>query len=166
VPAIVDALAAHGLGAVPVLAAGGIMDGRGIAAALALGAEGVFLGTRFAAARESGIFPDWRDKLLAAGPEDVVISRAATGRPARAVRNRLVAAMADGTRAGMPPLAFPHQAVALAPITAAARERRDADFVYLAAGQGIGALTQAEPAGEIVAKLVEGTLAALERLGA
>lgn len=166
IPAVVDALAASGSGGTPVLAAGGIMDGRGIAAALALGAEGVFLGTRFSAARESGIFPDWRARLLAAEAEDVVVSRAATGRPARAVRNRLVAQIHDGSRDGTSPLAFPHQAMALGGIMAAARERGDADFLYLAAGQGIGALTQAEPAGEIVAKLVEETLAALERLGA
>src|SRR5262249_17840979 len=70
VPAVVDAVAP-----VPVLAAGGISDGRGIAAALALGAQGVWLGTRFLLAEEAPIHPDYRDHLVAAHAEDAQYAR-------------------------------------------------------------------------------------------
>ena len=70
VPAVVDAVAP-----VPVLAAGGIVDGRGIAAALALGAQGVWLGTRFLLAEEAAVHPDYREHLLRARAEDAVYAR-------------------------------------------------------------------------------------------
>ncbi len=164
VPAVIDALAAEGFGDIPVLAAGGIMDGRGIAAALALGAAGVLLGTRFAAATDSGIFPNWRETLLSASGEDVVVSRGIIGRPARAIRNRLVAHVSEAAAAGTPPLSYPHQAIALTPIMEAARTREDAEYLYLAAGQGVGALTRPESASEIVATLIAETSAVLARL--
>jgi nitronate monooxygenase len=160
VPAIVDAVP----DSVPVIAAGGIMDGRGVAAALTLGAGGVLLGTRFAAAREAGIGPNWRARLLAAVETDAVVSRAATGRPARALRNRLVETVVAGDRAGTPPLAYPHQAVAIGDLVAAGRERDEPDLLYIAAGQGVRALREEEGAAEIVARLVRETEAVLERM--
>jgi nitronate monooxygenase/enoyl-[acyl-carrier protein] reductase II len=67
IPQVVDAVAP-----VPVLAAGGIADGRGLAAALALGAQGVSLGTRFLASSECGVHPEWKDQIVAATSEDAV----------------------------------------------------------------------------------------------
>lgn len=164
VPAVIDALVAEGFGGIPVLAAGGIMDGRGIAAVLALGAAGVLLGTRFAAASEAGIFPNWRETLLAATAEDAIVSRSITGRPARAFRNRLVAQVSAAAAAGTQPLSYPHQVIALTPIMETARARENADFLYLAAGQGVSALTRTERAAEIVATLVAETQGVLDRL--
>src|SRR5436853_786445 len=82
VPQVVDAVD------VPVVATGGILDGRGVAAALALGAAGAQLGTRFMLAREAGTAPGYREALLRALETDTIVTTAFTGRPARSIRNR------------------------------------------------------------------------------
>jgi nitronate monooxygenase len=146
-PQVVDAAPP----AVPVVAAGGIMDGRGILAALALGASGVMLGTRFALARESGITPWWRARMRGATPEQTIISSAFTGRPARAISNRLVAALDE---AGVDPLPYPFQVLATFDLLMAAVQRNDADTGYFACGQGIAMADDDEPAAEIISGLV------------
>ena len=83
VPQIVDAVGAR----VPVVAAGGIFDGRGLAAALALGADGVWVGTRFIATPEAHVVSGYRDALLVGHEDDTVITRAYTGKTMRAIRN-------------------------------------------------------------------------------
>ena len=83
VPQIVDAVGDR----VPVVAAGGIFDGRGLAAALALGADGVWMGTRFIATPEARSAPGYKDALLAHDEDGTVVSKAFTGKPMRAVRN-------------------------------------------------------------------------------
>ncbi|MGZ8734873.1 MAG: NAD(P)H-dependent flavin oxidoreductase, partial [Acidimicrobiia bacterium] len=83
VPQIVDAVGAR----VPVVAAGGIFDGRGLAAALALGADGVWIGTRFIATPEARAVPGYKDALLRTAEDGTVVSRAFTGKTLRAVRN-------------------------------------------------------------------------------
>ena len=83
VPQIVDAVGDR----VPVVAAGGIFDGRGLAAALALGADGVWVGTRFIATPEARAVPGYKDALLRTGEDGTVVSRAFTGKTLRAVRN-------------------------------------------------------------------------------
>ena len=96
VPAMVDAVR------VPVVAAGGIADGRGLVAALALGAGGVLMGTRFVATRESEAPPMWKDALLARGADDTVLTRAASGLWGRALRNALSEAFGAGGIPGLP----------------------------------------------------------------
>ncbi len=155
VPQVVDAVA------VPVLAAGGIMDGRGLAAALALGADGVLMGTRFLTARESGVFPAYQQALLRAKAEDTVVSAAPTGRPARSVRNRLTEELAPAVFA---PLPYPLQAMAAIDIYAAAAARGRADLFPLWAGQGVGLLTEGQGAGEIVAETAREAAACIRRL--
>lgn len=111
VPLIVDALS----GAIPVVAAGGIFDGRGLAAALALGADGVWVGTRFIATPEARALPGYRERILEAREDETVISRAFTGKTMRVLKNdttdryeadpaalspfpeQLLTAIADGT---------------------------------------------------------------------
>src|SRR5204863_1059147 len=83
VPLIVDAVGDR----VPVVAAGGIYDGRGLAAALALGADGVWVGTRFIATPEARAAPGYKDALIRTAEDGTVISRAFTGKTLRAVRN-------------------------------------------------------------------------------
>ncbi|HEX6104207.1 MAG TPA: nitronate monooxygenase, partial [Gemmatimonadales bacterium] len=100
VPQVVDAVP------VPVIAAGGIMDGRGVRAALALGAEAAQLGTRFLLAAESGTPPAHRRRLLEATETDTVVTDAFSGRAARAIRNAFVEAFEE---AGVPPLPWPRQ---------------------------------------------------------
>jgi len=128
VPAIVDAVR------VPVLAAGGIMDGRGVVAALALGAAGVQLGTRFLLATESGAPPSYRRRLLAAIDTDTVVTAVYTGRPARGLRNAFIDAF---ERAGVGPLGWPRMGAAALDIFRAS-EAADGEWTPLLAGQGAG----------------------------
>lgn len=159
VPRVVDAVG------VPVVAAGGISDGRGLLAALALGAAGAQPGTRFLLARESGAHPAYRRRLLAATEADTVVTRAFTGRPARGLRNRFVE---EYSRSGEEPLAWPLQRAAAGDIYAASQAADADDYSPMLAGQGVGMLRNEPGAAEIVRELVEGavdTLARLARLG-
>ena len=83
VPLIVDAVD----GAIPVVAAGGIFDGRGLAAALALGADGVWIGTRFIATPEARALPGFRERIIEAHEDDTVVSRAYSGKTMRVIKN-------------------------------------------------------------------------------
>jgi nitronate monooxygenase len=143
VPQVVDAVE------VPVLAAGGVMDGRGLAAALALGAEGVLMGTRFLTARESGIFPSYRQALLDAVDSSTVVSDGPTGRPARSIRNRLT----DDLKS--PSLPYPAQAIAALDVYQAAWAQDRADLFPLWAGQGLRMAVREQPAGEIVEEIAQ-----------
>jgi len=144
VPQMVDAL--H----VPVIAAGGIMDGRGVLAALALGAEAVQLGTRFLLARESGTFPAYRQRLIEATETDTVMTRSLTGRPARALRNELVRTVEES---GVPVLGWPYQGLAAEDLYGAAIANGDAAWSPLLAGQGLRLAREVATAAEIMASL-------------
>jgi len=154
VPQVVDAVR------VPVIAAGGIMDGRGVFAALSLGAQAAQLGTRFLLARESGAFPAYRRRLCEAQETDAVMTLAISGRPARALRNELVRAV-DG--AGIPPLPWPYQALAADDIYRAAVAADDADWAPLLAGQGLRLARSEGTAAQIIEALMSGVIAARER---
>jgi nitronate monooxygenase len=154
VPQVVDAVD------MPVVAAGGIADGRGVAAALALGAAGACLGTRFMTATESGIAPVYRERLRAARDEDTLVTDAVTGRPARWVRNRTVDALRDVSV----PLGWGAQAAAIADVRAAAAAAGDADLLPMLAGQAAGLESEELPAAEIVGRLVAEASAVLRRL--
>ena len=154
VPAIVDAVD------VPVVAAGGIMDGRGIAAVLALGADAAQLGTAFVPCPESGAHPAHKQAVLAGTDETTAVTRAFSGRPARGVRNRLVRDL-HGRDDELAP--FPHQVLAAADVRAEALRRGDPELMTMLAGQGLS-LARELPAGELVAALAAETEAALARL--
>lgn len=154
VPQVVDAVG------VPVLAAGGIMDGRGLAAALALGAEGALMGTRFLLARESGTFAGYRRALREATEVDTVVTPAPTGRPARSLRNKLVEEMA----AGYEPLSYPLQGVAAMDVYRAAAASDHPDLFPLWAGQGLRLLQDDQSAAEIVTATIAEATAVIERL--
>lgn len=155
VPQVTDAV--H----VPVVASGGIMDGRGLVAALALGALGAQLGTRFLLAHESGTSPTHRQALIAANETDAVVTRAFTGRAARGIRNRFIA---EYERAGVEPLVWPLQRAAAQDIYAAAQSRGEKDYMPLWAGQGLRLATQEQGAAEIVAELVAQARAEIDQL--
>ena len=78
---------------IPVVAAGGIADSRGFAAALALGADGIQMGTRFIATKECGVPENIKQVLLRSGPEDTVVTGNITGLPVRVIRNKLAEEM-------------------------------------------------------------------------
>jgi nitronate monooxygenase len=157
VPQVVDAVR------IPVIAAGGIMDGRGVFAALSLGAQAAQLGTRFLLARESNAFPAYRRRLRDARETDAVMTLAISGRPARALRNELIRAV-DG--AGAPPLPWPYQAMAADDIYRAAVAADDADWAPLLAGQGLRLAGSEASAAQIIEALVAGVIAARERWSA
>ena len=151
VPQVVDAVRC------PVVAAGGIMDGRGIAAALMLGAAGVQLGTAFLGCPEATVGPLHRQALLAGGDRPTRVTRAFTGRPARALANRYALEMAD---AEADVLDFPLQRGLNAPLAQAAAERGSSEFTAMWAGQG-APLIRALPAAELIQALIAETERAL-----
>lgn len=146
-PQVADAVS------VPVLAAGGVMDGRGLAAALALGADGAQMGTASLACPESGAHPAYKEALLAATEEDTTITRAFSGKPARGLRNRFTEEMASH-EAGFPD--YPVQNAYTRDLRAAAAERGDIGLMSLWSGQG-ARLVRPVPAGELVGRTVAET---------
>ena len=142
VPQIVDAV--H----VPVIAAGGIADGRGIAAAFALGASGVQMGTAFLGCPEATVPPLYRARLRTAADDGTELTRVFTGRPARALRNRFVTEMADTE-----PLDFPLQASLLGPLWRLPNEEARAAFMPVWAGQA-APLVRELPASRLIEQLV------------
>ncbi len=151
VPRLVDAVR------VPVIAAGGIMDGRGIAAALALGAAGVQLGTAFLACDESGAHPGWKAALAEADVRGTRLTRVFSGRPARGLVNGFMEAM-RGDEGAVP--AYPMQNALTGELRAAAAKVGDVEGMSMWAGQG-AAMARALPVRELVARLVAETDAAL-----
>ena len=142
VPQLVDAVR------VPVVAAGGIMDGRGVAAALALGAEAVSLGTAFLLCPEAGTSAPWRAALKAARDDATVITRAFSGRAARGLANRFTREMAGAALAP-----FPVQNALTREIRAAAQRAGDFEYLSLWAGQA-ASLARELPAKELVAVIM------------
>ena len=145
-PAVTDAVK------VPVVATGGIADGRGLAAALALGASAVQVGTAFLRCPEAKTNPAWADRLAATRPEDTVISRAFSGRAGRSIANTY--ALAALSREAPEPAPYPVQRGLTAPMRADALKAGDVERIQAWAGQS-AALARAEPAGEVVPRLWE-----------
>lgn len=147
---------------VPVVATGGIMDGGGLVAALALGAQGAQFGSRFLLATESGISDAYRQRLHAARDTDSEIITALSGRPARGLRNRLLEAM---EAAGSPNLGYVHQSAAWSDIRAAGQRAGSAEHATLWAGQAAALGTTDLGAAQIVAEIVREADATIGRLG-
>jgi nitronate monooxygenase len=155
VPQVVDAVK------VPVIAAGGIADGRAIAAALALGASGVQMGTAYLLCPEATISPLYRAAIKSANDKLTAISNVLTGRPARVFVNRIVREL--GPLAADVP-SFPLGAIALEPLRKKAESQGSFDFSGLNAGEA-AALCRELPAGELTLKLAAETLQRLGVLG-
>ena len=155
VPQVVDAVK------VPVIAAGGIADGRGIAAAFALGASGVQIGTAYLRCPESKIIAPARVALAQASDDSTVITNVMTGRPARGVANRVMREV--GPISPDAP-AFPHAATALGPLKAAAEKLGRVDFTNLWAGQAVR-MGREMPAAELTRALAGSALARLAGAG-
>ncbi|HSJ96937.1 MAG TPA: nitronate monooxygenase, partial [Myxococcota bacterium] len=142
-----------------------IVDGRGLAAALALGAQGVWMGTRFIATREARAAKVYKERLVAAGDADTEITRAYSGKPMRVLRNAWVDSwrersgeiqpfplqMLDAARAGV--MGFTDDAAA------------DPGRTCMPAGQGAGAIRDVPAAGDLVRSVVAEAEAVLGRLG-
>jgi NAD(P)H-dependent flavin oxidoreductase YrpB (nitropropane dioxygenase family) len=150
IPAVIDAV-----GPVPVLAAGGIADGRGLAAALALGADGALLGTRFLASTESPLHPNFKQAIVDTDAHDTLLSEIPDvaaglvwpGAMSRSKRNKFVERWAGREWA-----LRQNQAQALADVQAA-RKAGDIDNAPLSMGQDCGLIHDIAPAGELVARI-------------
>jgi nitronate monooxygenase len=154
VPRIIDAVQT------PVVAAGGIVDGRGLVAALALGAAGVMLGTRFIATRES-IAPEiFKRAVLEAGAGDTMISAAFTGLPMRVLRNQFTNDYGDAPV--LPPML---QSSAAEDIFRAAGQRGDAGYFPMPAGESAGLIDDMPPAADVVRRIVEEAGQAIRTFG-
>jgi nitronate monooxygenase len=154
VPQVVDAVK------VPVIAAGGIADGRGIAAAFALGAAGVQIGSAYLRCPESLVIAPARIALAQASDDSTVITNVMTGRPARGVLNRVIREV--GPVSPDAP-AFPHAATGLAALKAASEKLGRLDFTNLWAGQAVR-LGREMPAAELTRALAGAALARLSQL--
>jgi enoyl-[acyl-carrier protein] reductase II len=162
-PQVVDAVGDR----VPVVAAGGIFDGRGLAAALALGADGIWVGTRFIATPEARGVLGYKEKLLASREDQTTVSRAYSGKTMRVVRNRYT----DYFDAHPEELKkFPEQlSVSYGSGTMhlggdSFTDGVDVDKECYPAGQGVGGITELVPAGELVGRFVAEAEAVLDRL--
>lgn len=145
VPQLVDAVD------VPVIAAGGIADGRGIAAAFALGAEGVQLGTRFLCAEECTIHPDVKARVIKARDRDTVVTGYSTGHPVRVLKNKLSRQLEEFDRANEPAKIEELGAGKLA----LAMRQGDCEYGSLMAGQCAAMVDRIQPAAEIIRELLE-----------
>jgi enoyl-[acyl-carrier protein] reductase II len=165
IPQIVDAVGSR----VPVVAAGGIFDGRGLAAALALGADGVWVGTRFIATPEARGVLGYKDKLLASREDQTTVSRAYSGKTMRVVRNRYTEhfdAHPEELKMFPEQLSVAYSSGVMHLGGDSFTEGVDMDKECYPAGQGVGAITELVPAGELVRRFVAEAEAALDRLPA
>ncbi len=151
-PAVVDAV--H----IPVVAAGGIADARGVAAALLLGASAVQIGTGFLRCPEAAIHAVWADALGRTLPEDTMVSRAFSGRAGRSIATTY--ARAATAPEAPSPAPYPVQRALTAPMRAAGQASGDLHRMQVWAGQSAG-LARAEPAADVVQRLWDGARALL-----
>ncbi len=154
VPQVVDRVS------VPVIAAGGIADARGIVAALALGAEGVQLGTAFLACEESGASAPHRAALLGGKADRTALTRGFTGRLGRGIRNQLL----DGLSSpGVDILPYPLQRLLVRNVSGAAEKAGQPEFIPMWAGQSANLLRHAR-ASDLLDSLVSGISAVTDRV--
>lgn len=145
IPQVADAVR------IPVIGSGGIMDGRGIMAALVLGATGVQMGTAFLRARESNLPEAYRSRLMAAREDETVVTRAFSGKPARGIRNAFISDI-EGSGAPVPP--YPLQNSLTRSLRRAAAAQGNAEGLSLWAGQGVR-LSREDSAAELIRRWVE-----------
>ncbi len=156
VPQVVDAVK------IPVLASGGIMDGRGIAAALALGASGVQMGTAFLTCGEAGIPEVYKQAILDASEDQTRVTRAFSGRPARGIANRFMTEFDAAENSGAI-LPYPVQNALTRPLRNAAAQKGDAECLSLWAGQGLR-MARRQSATKLIERLAEETAKAIRGL--
>lgn len=164
IPQVVDAVD----GRVPVVAAGGLFDGRGLAASLTLGAEGVWVGTRFIATPEAWGTPGYKQRLIDMAEDDTVVSKAFSGKTCRVVRNAYTQHFEEHPEELKP---FPAQLLASMEdganhLGAGPDTEVDPEREFWPAGQGVGAIDELIPAGDLVRQFVAEAEAVFERVGA
>ena len=165
VPQIVDAVGSR----VPVVAAGGIFDGRGLAAALALGADGIWVGTRFIATPEARGVLGYKEKLLESHEDETTVSRAYSGKTMRVVRNTVTDyydAHPDELKKFPEQLSVAYNTGTMHLGGDSFTDGVDIDRECYPAGQGVGGIAELVPAGELVRRFVVEAEAALDKVAA
>jgi enoyl-[acyl-carrier protein] reductase II len=160
IPQIVDAVK------IPVLAAGALVDGRGLVAALALGAQGVWMGTRFIASAEARAALQFKQRIVEAGGADTTVTRCYSGKPMRVITNPYVEEQERRPGEIKP---FPEQLIQSAVagvMNYAVDEGTDPERTCMPAGQGIGGIRDILPAAEIVRRVMAEAEETIRRLGA
>jgi len=156
VPAVVDAVG------VPVLASGGLADGRGLAAALAFGAQGLWMGTRFVATEEALAHENYKFKIVQINETGTTVTRAHSGKPCRLIRNRFTESWV-GREHDIEP--YPLQALHVGQHASdLGRRKGDTDKGVLPAGQSSGLIREIKSAREVVRDVVTEAMQSLERL--
>ena len=159
----------------PVVAAGGIGDGRGLAASLTLGAEGVWVGTAFLATHEASvdavevessffnpmIVDVWLKRILAADDEGTVVSKISTGKTARHIKNKLIDYW---DKSGVAYLPMPLQGFLVWDLYASIAEAGKTEWVVPMAGQGVGLVKEIKSAAEVLDDIIQGAREVLDRL--
>ena len=162
IPQVVNALG----GAVPVVAAGGLFDGRGLAASLALGADGVWIGTRFIATPEARAVQGYKETLLAIHEDGTVISRGFTGKTCRVARTEWTQHFDEHPEELQ---GFPAQAIAtiqagIDHLGVGPDVILDTNKAFMVIGQAVGAIDEIKPARQVVAEIMDEARRTLERL--
>lgn len=155
VPQLVDTLD------IPVIAAGGIADGRGVAAAFALGADGAQMGTRFMCATECTIHPAVKQRVLMAKDRDTVVTGMSTGHPVRVLKNKLSRTIEELDRAGRPEEI---EKLGVGKLALCMRDG-DVDMGSVMAGQCAAMVDRIQPAAEIIAEVMKEAEEVLVHLG-
>jgi enoyl-[acyl-carrier protein] reductase II len=162
VPQVVDAVGDR----MPVVAAGGLFDGRGLAASLALGADGVWIGTRFIATPEARGVNGYKETLLSLPEDGTIVSKAFTGKTCRVVRNEWTTYFEEHPEELQP---FPAQAIAatqagVSHLGAPSGTEVDVSKEFMPCGQGVGAIDSLVPAAELVAQMMAEAERTIDRL--
>lgn len=154
VPQVVDAV-----GQTPVLAAGGIGDGRGLVASLALGASGVWVGTAFITTHEANFHPAFKQQVLDATEKDTRVTKVLTGKTARLINTKLIQTWEEE---GGPILPFPLQLLVSTNIYIASFESGMTDYLFTPAGQICGLVNEIKSAKQVVEEMVDGAIRILQ----
>jgi nitronate monooxygenase len=155
IPACIDAAYP-----VPVVAAGGIADGRGVAGALAMGCIGVWVGTRFLATNEGGAQDVIKQNIVAATDESTCVSTMFTGKTLRSIRSKFHEAWDES---GLTALPFPMQIIVSSSLFGSLCEANAADYIGGFAGQASGIIKEIKPAGEVLQDMVDGAVEILTK---
>jgi enoyl-[acyl-carrier protein] reductase II len=154
-PQIVDAVN------IPVIAAGGVADGRGFAAVLALGAQGVQMGTAFVCAEECIVHTNYKQAIIKAGDRDTVVTGRSTGHPVRVLKNKLSRQFEEMEKSGAIPGEI--EKLGVGRLRTAVMDG-DVELGSVMSGQIAGMITSVRPAKDIIVDVVEGAVKVLQKL--
>ena len=147
---------------IPIIAAGGIADGRGVAAALALGAQGVQLGTRFICAQEANVHLEYQNKVIKTRDRSTVVCGASSGHPVRAIQNSFTRSFAKAEKEGASEEVLAQMGSGRYSLAAMEGDMENGSIL---AGQIAGLVKKVQPAADIITDIMTETMEVLNQLG-